>query len=217
MSGTATLDLQPLSQYHVIMAKIPLFGKRGIGKFTQIDDEDVELVVGVRWHVSDTGYAVNRTNGKTTRMHRVINKTPHGLYTDHKNGNTLDNRKSNLRTVTHKENSNNMHGTLGYFWNTGKAKWQVTYKGKFYGRYATEEEAKQGALLAKSGVPKAEYLHPRRQLLPKGVLFMQPMAQLGRSPYYIRPQRNGVKYFKGYFSTVQEAEDAYNKFLAQED
>ena len=178
MGGTIAVDTQFLNLYHVIMANIPLFGKRGIGKSAIVDEEDVELVAGVRWHVSDMGYAVNRSNGKTLRMHRLINRTPDRLYTDHKNGNTLDNRKSNLRTVTAKENASNKHGVTGYFWNTNKRKWQVTYAGKFYGRYATEQEAGKAYLLAKSGVPKKEFKHPRRRLLPKGVLYMQPMPAL---------------------------------------
>jgi len=217
MSGSVAIDTQLPSLYHAIMAKIPLFGKRGIGNFALVDDSDVELVAGVKWHVNEMGYAANRTNGKTIRMHRVINETPSGLYTDHKNGDTLDNRRANLRTVTLKENANNRHGIRGYFWNTEKSRWQVTYKGKFYGTYATEQEASHAYSLAKSGVRRPEHSHPRRKLLPRGVFFMQPMAQLGRAPYYIRPQRKGIKYFKGYFNTVQEAEAAYNKFLAQED
>ena len=203
--------------YPIIMAQIPLFGKRGLGKFATVDEEDVQLVAGIRWHVNDNGYAVNRLNGRTVRMHRIINHTPDGFETDHRNGDRLDNRRANLRTTTHKENTANRHGTRGYFWNTEKAKWQVTYKGKFYGRYNSEQEAAHAYKMAQSGKKKLEYTHPRRKFLPRGVFYMQPHAQKGLSPYYIRPQRNGKKFFRGYFSTVQEAEDAYNNFLVQED
>lgn len=48
-------------------------------------------------------------NGKIYRglLHRLITNCPKHLQVDHINGNPLDNRKSNLRIVTNKENSNN--------------------------------------------------------------------------------------------------------------
>lgn len=56
-------------------------------------------------------------------MHRVINNTPEGMRTDHINGNTLDNRCVNLRTVSATENnynrgkqSNNQSGFKGVLW-----------------------------------------------------------------------------------------------------
>src|SRR3990167_3020206 len=138
MGGTLTLSLCTPLWYTVIMTKIPLYGKRGLGKVAIVDDEDVELVAGIRWHVNDMGYAVNRNKGKTLRMHRLINKTPNGLFTDHKNGKTLDNRKSNLRSVTAKENAQNNHKAKGYTWDESKKKFMVRYKKLFYGRYKTE-------------------------------------------------------------------------------
>lgn len=48
-----------------------------------------------------------------------------------------------------------------------------------------------------------------RKYLPRGVLFMQPQAQKGYKAYYIRPVVNGKRVFKGYFSSVQEAKEAY--------
>jgi hypothetical protein len=41
---------------------------------------------------------------KKVRMHREIMNAPDGLLVDHKNGETLDNRRANLRLATHSQN-----------------------------------------------------------------------------------------------------------------
>ena len=74
-----------------------------------------------------------------------------------------------------------------------KKKYIVRYKGKFYGRYVTEEEAEEAFRKACSGV-EYEPLARRRYMLPKGVLYMKSMSKHGR-PFYCRPQINNKKYF----------------------
>ncbi len=179
------------------MIKIPLSGKNGKGKFAIVDAEDVELIAGIRWHLSDTGYAINRSNGKTLRMHRLINKTPDGLYTDHKNHDRLDNRRKNLRSVTQKENMSNYKGAKGYCWDKAKGKWAVRYKRTYYGRYETEEEAQKAYQRAKSGV---EYVKCKRKFyhLPRGI-----SKQFGK--YRVRPQVKGKRIWLGQFATLEEA------------
>ncbi len=56
------------------------------GKKVMVDDSDFEWLNQWKWQLSDNGYAIRRY--KTTfRMHRLINNTPSGLFTDHINGN----------------------------------------------------------------------------------------------------------------------------------
>jgi hypothetical protein len=81
------------------------------GLFTQVDDENYDFLNQWRWHArvhKYTSYAARSItkNGKETviHMHRLIMDTPNNLEVDHINFNGLDNRKSNLRNVTHSEN-----------------------------------------------------------------------------------------------------------------
>ena len=87
-------------------------------------------------------------------MHRVINKTPKLLLTDHINRNGLDNRKSNLRSVNYKQNAfntglpkNNTSGVRGVVWDKNNCKWQaqimVDQRNKFLGRFKKLEDAIQ--------------------------------------------------------------------------
>lgn len=93
------------------MKKIQL---ENTGSFAMIDNEDYELVMSFgKWYENDQGYAVKKTkrNKKniSIRMHILVNKTPKYLRTDHINGNKLDNRKDNLRSVSAAINSWNRH------------------------------------------------------------------------------------------------------------
>ncbi len=84
-----------------------------------VDDADFDLVAGTRWYGApgaNTFYAVNRNvreHGKQTTlyMHRLIlglgRFVMGGPEVDHLNRNGLDNRRSNLRVVTHRENAQN--------------------------------------------------------------------------------------------------------------
>jgi hypothetical protein len=77
-----------------------------------IDDEDYDKVYEVRWTPRKTNkyvYFSNASSGKCFYLHRVIMNCPKGLVVDHINGDTLDNRKANLRNCTNRENLQNTH------------------------------------------------------------------------------------------------------------
>lgn len=87
------------------------------GKYTAIiDDEDYKLIARYNWTVREqknTQYSytfyLKENKKKSISMHTLIMKTPDGMVIDHINGNGLDNRKENLRIVSHRENTMNSY------------------------------------------------------------------------------------------------------------
>lgn len=75
------------------------------GKLCVVDAEDFYFLSRFSWcfHASGTGYAMNRKLGL---LHRFILGYPRKTV-DHINGDTLDNRKANLRICTFQENMRN--------------------------------------------------------------------------------------------------------------
>ena len=79
-------------------------------KHTIVDNEDYEYLKEHKWHLLPNGYAVRHEWNTETKkqkmilMHRVILNTPEDLHTDHKDGNRLNNCRSNLRVATRSQN-----------------------------------------------------------------------------------------------------------------
>lgn len=134
------------------MAEIIVKGQR-----ITIDDEDVSRVSERKWTISPQGYATTttpRVNGyrKTIGLHRFLLNDPECEAIDHINRNKLDNRKCNLRQVTHSENCRNKGKRRGcssqhrgVSWNRRKGKWQVVIRDqgrlKWLGWFESEDEA----------------------------------------------------------------------------
>ena len=118
------------------------------GQYAIVDPEDYEPLNKYKWHAvksKNTFYAVRRIHigknkWKHIKMHREILDPPDHLYVDHINHNGLDNRKANLRTATHRQNSYNRINFRknpsskynGVSWKKRTKKWnvQISYDGK---------------------------------------------------------------------------------------
>jgi len=77
------------------------------GARSRIDLEDAVLAEPWNWHLSRFGYAVRKPTTGVVFLHRAILAAPKGVEVDHKNGDRLDNRRSNLRLVSHANNCKN--------------------------------------------------------------------------------------------------------------
>ncbi len=119
-----------------------------------IDPEDAAVVLSRSWCVSKKGecfYVMDRKNN--IYLHRLLMGAHVGKVIDHINGNSLDNRKVNLRECTHKENirnrrgknKNNTSGFKGVFWAEYTKRWRaqikVDRKTKFLGYYKNALDA----------------------------------------------------------------------------
>jgi hypothetical protein len=137
-------------------------------QLVQIDIEDIELIHNHKWSVArnpgrrEGAQFTVKTNvrvddkQKTLLLHRYLLGDPptDKPHVDHIDGDPLNNRRSNLRWVTHQQNMFNRVNTRGYSWNKQLKKW-ATYIGidgllKHLGYFDSEEDAHQAYLTAKS-------------------------------------------------------------------
>lgn len=140
--------------------KYDLSGEYGIGwtsntnKEFYFDLEDYDKIKDYGWREKTTGKTskgVNKVYISTSSrilLHRLILNAPEDKQVDHKNHNTFDNRKSNLRLCSLSENTLNKtpkEGTIPGVFQKGKGKWgaRIQYKRKLYnlGTFDTKEEA----------------------------------------------------------------------------
>lgn len=108
--------------------------------FAKVDDEDFEWLSKFNWHKSgkpNRPYAYRNVPQTVpmhfSSMHRLIMNPKRGEFVDHKNRDTLDNRKENLRVCTPSENSANQiirdgfsSAFKGVCWCKRKRKWRAT-------------------------------------------------------------------------------------------
>lgn len=140
-----------------ISAVIEIRRRNRLSLWMRVDDEDYDEFSQMSWWIGTRGYAFHpvKIDGKTRSLflHRLILGLEHGesTETDHINRDKLDNRRSNLRSVTHAQNQQNVphasrfRGVLP----TGTGTWHARIVSKTIGTYRTEEEAAVAAFIAR--------------------------------------------------------------------
>lgn len=136
----------------------------GKGLVAVVDACDYEWLTDWHWYTTggvgpDKGgpyaHGYHPATKRKAFMHRLIAQTPEAAKTDHINGDTLNNRRCNLRVVTHAENMrnrkrqlNNTSGYRGVRLHTVEGKYRswvarINVDGKeiWLGTHATAEEA----------------------------------------------------------------------------
>jgi hypothetical protein len=127
------------------------------GLFAVVDDQDYEWLNQWRWtaHLGPGGRVaayrkVGQNKGHMSRnlwMHRVILNAPTEAEVDHINGDSLDNRRENLRLATRAQNlrnrrtfKNSKSRYKGVVYNPLNGKWKVIIN---FGTFDSPEDAAQ--------------------------------------------------------------------------
>lgn len=132
------------------------------GKVTIVDAADFAELSKYKWCASKKhngrkftavrGTQIGDKRGIVIMSRQILGLTPgDGLEADHINHDTLDNRRSNLRVVTHQQNQQNQGsrgGTsqfVGVSWDKARKKWRAQIQSNWQiislGRFKTEQEA----------------------------------------------------------------------------
>ena len=137
MTTLLTQDVVPPSQSYRV---IPLTQ----GQVAIVDEADFDWLNQSKWYAkwspnTKSFYAYRHLNRREIPMHSFILKPVKRRIADHWNGDTLDNRRVNLRSVTHQQNMmnrkrpvNNTSGCIGVHRNKTTGHWcvDINYRGK---------------------------------------------------------------------------------------
>jgi hypothetical protein len=202
------------------------------GKFAIVDDEDYELLSQFKWFASGGRYAARlnpkrRLEGEPDLilMHRLIINAPSNLDVDHINRDSFDNRKNNLRAVTHQENMLNYGSKKGVskykgVSKTKEGKWTASfmYKGEsFYlGSYESEEDAAKAYNVKASEL--AEEFAYLNNVNHRGFEIKKRKKSSNYRGVTVKSngkinasiEKDGKSYFLGVFDTEEDAARMYN-------
>ena len=103
----ASADSVRLNSTGPVAVAMPLSG----GVAALVDEDDYAALACFKWSKWENGsghiYAARRQHGRVVYLHRLIMGAAPGQVVDHRNGDTLDCRKSNLRLCRTRQNNQN--------------------------------------------------------------------------------------------------------------
>lgn len=128
------------------------------GHVALIDEDDAVRIGEYRWFAQNHPSGIYAATGSSRKRERIsmaafIMNPDHGMVVDHRNHNTLDNRKANLRICSRRENgmnrkgvtARNKSGYLGVTFEKFTGKWKAAIKvngrARTIGRFNTVDEA----------------------------------------------------------------------------
>lgn len=133
------------------VAFIPVYGD----VWAIVSEEDAIKVDKIYWYLDSEGYVIGHDGPRGLKIHRVILGLKRGERgPDHRNGNKLDNRRSNLRRATAVQQARNVARRStssspfkGVYFHLDSGKWRtsICVRGKriFLGVFCKAEEAAQ--------------------------------------------------------------------------
>lgn len=135
------------------------------GEVAIVDAENFDWLNQWKWYAwwnkdTQSYYAVRNSKGKDGKRYSIFMareilglKKGDKRQADHRNHNTLDNRKLNLRIVTNQQNHFNEKNPKGYSWHKNRKKYmaRIAINGKsiYLGLFNTAKEARATYLKAK--------------------------------------------------------------------
>lgn len=150
-----------------MMKEIPLTQ----GKVASVDDCDYEYLNQWKWHPLKSGktfYAVRNSGSRgKVFMHNEIGLRA-GLkhHVDHKDRDGLNNRRSNLRSATHKQNcenfglrKDNISGCKGVSWDKQLSKWRARIKHNYKTIHLGVFEDLDDAIAARKKAERKYFTH----------------------------------------------------------
>lgn len=106
------------------------------GDITIVDYQDKSLVQSHSWSLNRYGHVRTNYGGKEIYLARLLMDSP-AFIVDHRSGNKLDNRRSNLRLATSAQNAQNRKkrdrsssAYIGVYWHKGRGQWHARIRSK---------------------------------------------------------------------------------------
>lgn len=205
------------------------------GKYAVINIEDLPEIGKYRWNAKSAGaYArlPQTEGGGLAAMHRKIMNPPEGMCVDHKDRNTLNNKRENLRVCSHAENMRNVKpiksasGLKGVQRQNTKWVANIVINGKklFLGTFQEKEDAfnaykeasakYHGEFGRVEETPFEDYSHipiavrANNRPVKSGFKGVYPSGDKWMAQVVIRGKRS----YLGSFPTAQEAADKIKEF-----
>jgi len=198
--------------------KIPLRNKnKEIVDYCLVSPEDFDILNKYKWYIGE-GYVMGTINRNSWRIHRyimikILKHNQDNIKIDHINSNKLDNRRKNLRIVTHSENVRNStkrKNTSSKY--IGVSKNVIIEENTLYASYDIEEHA---AYQYNLWIDKYEIIHAKKNDIEQPEDFVEHIKSEKNGGYDIPKginlTKNGKfcvdirKKYHGEFNTLEEA------------